>query len=129
MIICGDVLEHLRDPLKALRFLTSYLSERGFFLISVPNIAFISIRLSLLLGKFDYNPDGGILDETHLRFFTRKSLVDLLKRAGLKIIFIRGYNIVRPRFFFLKFLGWLFTTLFSIQFLVKAEKNEKSSYK
>lgn len=122
VIVCGDVLEHLGDPLHVLKNLSQYLSERGFFLISVPNVAFASIRLSLLFGKFDYNPKGGILDESHLRFFTRKSLIDLLEKAGLRIIFVRGYNLVRYRFFFLKILGLLFPTLFSIQFLAKAKR-------
>lgn len=122
VIVCGDILEHLKDPLSVLKNLTRYLSEEGFFLISVPNVAFASIRLSLLFGRFDYNPDGGLLDETHLRFFTHRSLVNLLKKAGLKIVFVRGYNLVRPRFFFLKVLGALFPNLFSIQFLVKAKK-------
>ncbi|MBU3957247.1 class I SAM-dependent methyltransferase [Patescibacteria group bacterium] len=122
VIVCGDILEHLKNPLSVLKNLTRYLSEEGFFLISVPNVAFASIRLSLLFGRFDYNPDGGLLDETHLRFFTYKSLVNLLRKAGLKIVFVRGYNLVRPRFFFLKVLGALFPNLFSIQFLAKARK-------
>ena len=74
VIVCADVLEHPKDPTSVLRFLTSYLSEEGFFLISVPNVVFASVRLALLFGRFDYNPAGGILDENHLRFFTRRGL-------------------------------------------------------
>lgn len=121
-VVCADVLEHLADPSLVLKGLRSKLKEGGFVLISVPNIAFIKQRLELLFGRFDYNPEGGIMDEGHLRFFTCKSLTDLLEKAGFKVTFIRGYNLVRPRFFFLKFLGRLFPTLFSVQFLAKAGK-------
>jgi len=123
VIVCADVLEHLRDPRQVLKNLAPYLSRRGFFLISVPNIAFASVRLALLCGRFNYNPRGGILDETHLRFFTRRSLISLLKGAGLRPISVQGYNLVSSKFFFLKYLGVLFPTLFSIQFLAKAKKN------
>lgn len=122
VIICADVLEHLRYPLQVLKNLLPYLSKEGFFLISVPNVAFASIRFCLFFGKFNYSSEGGILDETHLRFFTRQSLVKLLEKAGFEIVFIRGYNLVRPTFFFLKLLGFLFPTLFSIQFLTKVKK-------
>lgn len=121
-IICADVLEHLVNPSAVLKGLRPKLKEGGFILVSAPNIAFIKQRVELLFGRFDYNPGGGIMDETHLRFFTYKSLADLLEKAGFKIIFIRGYNLVRPRFFFLKILGRLSPTLFSIQFLAKAGK-------
>jgi len=122
IIVCSDVLEHLRNPLEVLKTLSAYLSEEGFFLISIPNISFFTIRLSLLFGRFDYQPQGGILDESHLRFFTRKSFVNLLKKANLEPYYIRGYNLVQRKFFILKVLGLLFPTLFSIQFLIKAKK-------
>jgi 2-polyprenyl-3-methyl-5-hydroxy-6-metoxy-1,4-benzoquinol methylase len=126
VIICADVLEHLREPVEVLKKLSAYLSETGFFLISVPNVAFVTVRLSLLLGKFNYSPQGGILDATHLRFFTRESFIETLKKANLKPFYIRGYNLVQPNFFFLKILGSIFPTLFSIQFLVKAKKVNKN---
>ena len=72
-ILFADVLEHLRDPSAVLRACTPALKESGKIIISVPNVANIIVRLSLLLGRFDYM-DRGILDRTHLRFFTLKSL-------------------------------------------------------
>ncbi len=85
IIILADVLEHLKDPLNVLVKLKSYLKDEWIFLISLPNIAFWRIRLALLLGRFNYSPDGGIMDETHLRFFTFASAKRLINRAGLKI--------------------------------------------
>jgi 2-polyprenyl-3-methyl-5-hydroxy-6-metoxy-1,4-benzoquinol methylase len=122
VIVCSDILEHLKNPARLLKKLECNLSADGFYLISVPNIAFIKIRFDLLMGKFDYNRQGGILDETHLRFYTRKTLVDLLREVGLEVIFVHGYNLVKRRFYFLKILGHLFPTVFAIQFLAKAKK-------
>ncbi len=84
VVVFGDVLEHLRDPLKVLRDARSFLSVGGFVVISIPNIAHGSIRLSLLRGAFDYAPLG-LLDETHLRFFTLRSVRELCLRAGYDI--------------------------------------------
>jgi 2-polyprenyl-3-methyl-5-hydroxy-6-metoxy-1,4-benzoquinol methylase len=83
-ILYGDVLEHLIDPLRVLVELNRCLAPGGFAIISVPNIAHLYIRLLLLLGRFDYI-DRGILDNTHLRFFTARSLRALIADAGLAI--------------------------------------------
>ncbi len=83
-ILFGDVLEHLIDPLRVLVELNRCLAPGGFVIVSVPNIAHLYIRLLLLLGRFDYI-DRGILDHTHLRFFTARSLRALLADAGLAI--------------------------------------------
>jgi 2-polyprenyl-3-methyl-5-hydroxy-6-metoxy-1,4-benzoquinol methylase len=83
-IVYGDVLEHLIDPLRVLVELDRSLAPGGFVIISVPNIAHLYIRLLLLLGRFDYI-DRGILDQTHLRFFTARSLRALIADAGLTI--------------------------------------------
>lgn len=83
-VVYGDVLEHLRDPRAALVALDQTLAPGGTVIVSVPNVAHLWVRLSLLSGRFDY-ADRGILDRTHLRFFTRRSLVELLRSAGLAI--------------------------------------------
>ena len=77
----GDVLEHLKDPKAVLLVAKDLLKKGGFIVLSVPNIAHWSIKLNLLLGKFDYQ-DMGILDDTHLRFFTRSSITHLLESCG-----------------------------------------------
>jgi 2-polyprenyl-3-methyl-5-hydroxy-6-metoxy-1,4-benzoquinol methylase len=81
-IVAADVLEHLKDPLGALKRLRNFLTPDGAFVISVPNVAHGSVRLSLLSGHFEYR-DIGLLDSTHLRFFTRETLEELLDEAEL----------------------------------------------
>ncbi len=80
--VLGDVLEHLADPEAALARVVAQLRPGGRVLVSVPNIAFVQVRLALAAGRFAY-ADRGILDATHLRFFTRRTLVELLRRQGL----------------------------------------------
>lgn len=77
----GDVIEHLKDPRRILLQMQEALSPGGFVIVSVPNVAHITVRLKLLAGDFDYT-DIGILDETHLKYFTRKSITSLLETCG-----------------------------------------------
>ncbi|TAM45918.1 MAG: glycosyltransferase [Gammaproteobacteria bacterium] len=84
-IVCADVLEHLRDPGKVLSQLPSLLAENGRTLLSIPNIGHAGIIASLIKGEFPYRPDG-LLDVTHLRFFTRKSLFGLLREHGFSVL-------------------------------------------
>jgi 2-polyprenyl-3-methyl-5-hydroxy-6-metoxy-1,4-benzoquinol methylase len=86
LVLCLDVLEHLVDPDKVLRRLVSTMADGGTLIISLPNVAHVRVSLPLLLlGRFDYR-DAGILDRTHLRFFTKESALRLAERAGLDII-------------------------------------------
>jgi 2-polyprenyl-3-methyl-5-hydroxy-6-metoxy-1,4-benzoquinol methylase len=84
VIVYGDVLEHLVDPLRVLVELDRGLGPGGIVIISVPNIAHLWIRLLLLVGRFDYL-DRGILDHSHLRFFTERSMRAMLADAGLSV--------------------------------------------
>jgi 2-polyprenyl-3-methyl-5-hydroxy-6-metoxy-1,4-benzoquinol methylase len=84
IIICADVLEHLRDPWTVLAWLRTLLAPGGRAVISVPNIAHWTGRRALLRGRFDYT-DYGLLDRTHLRFFTRASAAELARRAGFAV--------------------------------------------
>jgi len=83
-IVYGDVLEHLSDPLGTLVALDRALAPDGRIVASVPNVAHLWVRLQLLAGRFEY-ADRGILDRTHLRFFTRRTFVALLAEAGLDV--------------------------------------------
>jgi len=83
-ILLADVLEHLVDPKSLLIKSQPLLASNGSIIISVPNIAHWKIRLKLLFGRFEYEKMG-ILDETHLRFFTLKSILRLVKNAGYDI--------------------------------------------
>jgi len=87
-VIFADCLEHLRDPLEALRRILPLLKDGGTVLISVPNVAHLYVRLSLLFGRWDY-AERGILDETHLRFFTRTTILGLIKEAGISLRGVR----------------------------------------
>jgi 2-polyprenyl-3-methyl-5-hydroxy-6-metoxy-1,4-benzoquinol methylase len=83
-----DVLEHLERPIDALRRVRSVLQPGGYVLVSVPNVGFWPIVRDLLIGRFDYLPVG-ILCNTHLRFFTERSLLALLNEAGFAIVQVR----------------------------------------
>src|SRR4051794_31713662 len=80
-ILFADVLEHLRDPAALLRRVRPLVAEGGAVTASIPNIAHASVRLSLLGGSFRYR-EQGLLDETHLRFFTREGVEDLFESSG-----------------------------------------------
>ncbi|MEM7716783.1 MAG: class I SAM-dependent methyltransferase, partial [Cyanobacteria bacterium P01_A01_bin.68] len=79
--VFGDILEHLRNPWKILEATRNLLQPQGYVIASIPNIAHGAIRLALLQGKFEYKPLG-ILDNTHLRFFTRKTVEQLFEDSG-----------------------------------------------
>lgn len=92
-IICADVLEHLRNPKDALKRFIPFLKDDGCFLISLPNVRHYGVIMMLALeGRFDYAADG-ILDSTHLRFFTRDNAKEMIESAGLQVLDIRrNYN-------------------------------------
>lgn len=83
-IVLFDILEHLSDPLSSLKQISGSLNEGGRVFICLPNIANWVIRLKLLFGNFNYS-DKGLLDRTHLRFFTFRAAKELIRASGLKI--------------------------------------------
>jgi len=95
VLLFGDVLEHLRDPLAALLQAKSVLARDGFVVISVPNVAHGDVRIALLNGEFNYTPTG-LLDSTHAHLFTYKSMLELLHRAGLSPVEV--HRVRRPMF-------------------------------
>jgi 2-polyprenyl-3-methyl-5-hydroxy-6-metoxy-1,4-benzoquinol methylase len=124
-VLCADVIEHLRAPEALLRCLRPLLAPNGRLVISTPNIANWSMRLLHLAGRWDYQ-DRGIMDKTHLRFFTRRTLEALIETAGYQVVhldvtvplpvlrrepFNRGAHT----------LGLLFKGLLAYQFVVVAE--------
>lgn len=84
VIVCADVLEHLKNPAVVLEQCKTLLSPEGRLLISVPNAAYAGLIAELMHGQFRYR-DEGLLDKTHLRFFTRSSLLDFLEQAGWQV--------------------------------------------
>jgi SAM-dependent methyltransferase len=84
-ILFADVLEHLRDPAAVLREFLPALKNSGKLIVSVPNVANWVIRLSLFFGHFD-PADRGILDKTHLHFFTLRTLTKMMGEASCRIL-------------------------------------------
>jgi len=113
VMVFGDVLEHLKNPLAVLRQLAASLKEDGAAIISLPNVANIYVRLSLLLGRFDYQ-DRGILDRTHLHFFTRKSFRQFLTAAGLEPEELTATPIPLPLVVPKRYQGGMFAALHAI---------------
>jgi O-antigen biosynthesis protein len=83
-VLFADVLEHLKQPSTLLRRIRPFLADDAVIVASLPNVAHGSLRLALLGGEFRYR-ETGLLDETHLRFFTRASIQDLFEEAGYLI--------------------------------------------
>jgi SAM-dependent methyltransferase/GT2 family glycosyltransferase len=88
-IITADVLEHLREPEEALKNLLPYLKKGGNVLCSVPNIQHVAIINNLMKGRFEYT-DSGILDRSHIRFFTMHSIREMFANVGLSIEILQG---------------------------------------
>ncbi len=91
-IVIADVLEHLRDAPALLQAIRRALAPGGRVFISVPNIANITVRIGLLFGVFEYR-DRGILDNTHLRFYTLRTIRREVEAAGFRILETRGSSV------------------------------------
>lgn len=92
VITFGDVLEHIAEPNSVLDKCHGLLADGGAIVASVPNAAHISVRAMLLEGKWQYS-ELGILDKTHLRFFTRNTIQDLFVDTGYAVIDIMATHI------------------------------------
>lgn len=89
VILFADVLEHLVDPASLIEKVKKSLGPDGIIIASIPNVAHWTVRVKLLFGVFDYKPTG-IMDATHLRWFTRKGTRTLFEVAGYDIISFDG---------------------------------------
>jgi 2-polyprenyl-3-methyl-5-hydroxy-6-metoxy-1,4-benzoquinol methylase len=85
VVICADVIEHLRDPERGLRLVRRYLASNGRLILSVPNVANFSVRFPLALGRFEYR-QSGILDRTHTRLFTFRTATELVESCDLVVL-------------------------------------------
>lgn len=96
-LVYGDLLEHLRDPWAVVKAHASHLGDDGLMLACIPNVQHFSILQDLLHGRWTY-ADSGLLDRTHLRFFTLDSMVAMFREAGLSVVdaFPRVFD--RPAF-------------------------------
>lgn len=121
MILCLDVLEHLINPWQTIRKLDPLLKHGGQLIISVPNIRNYHVLTDLAFrGKFSYS-ESGILDRTHLRFFTRATAIELAEFAGAKVTTVIGTDTNRWQKRLLRGLG--LGDLITKQFLLTARKS------
>ena len=108
IVLAADVLEHLKDAEKILASLKSVVSQQGYLVVSIPNVANLYVRINLMFGRFPYHTKG-ILDRTHLRFYTGKSAARALRKTGWVIeqtlVTQIPFAIVFP---FLQKRGWRF---------------------
>lgn len=134
VIVFSDVIEHVAAPSQILELATKALSKDGVILASVPNVAHWTVRLRLLFGRFDYTSIG-IMDATHLRWFTRKSLRRLFEACDLQVTDITmtpgawmpeyakfPFRLLpgRVRSWAIRHLTDMFPTLFGCQIVVRA---------
>lgn len=119
VVLASAIIEHLKDPAAAIRLWRRFLKNRGKLIITTSNIAHFSQRLELLRGKFEYK-DYGILDNTHLRFFTTDTFRKLFEDSGYEIEYFSidpvGGGLPRIS----KILSKLFPNVFAYQMLIMA---------
>ncbi len=124
-ILLGDVLEHLKNPWKALVNLTQFLKKGGFVIASIPNVRYWKVVKNLVFkGEWKYISDG-VLDDTHLRFFTKKSILELISSANLKVRVICPATELQPPNLCKKLnhlTFGLFEGFLTISYMVKAQK-------
>ena len=125
VVLCGDLIEHLREPGVFLERVRPAIRTGGRVVLSTPNVANWSVRMSLLAGRWRYT-DRGILDRTHAHLFTRTTLVETLESAGYCIQEL-DYTVPVPRIGtptverVAHAVGRARPTLFAYQFVVAAE--------
>jgi len=107
-IVCNDVLEHLIDPYTVINRLRPKLKKDGIMISSIPNIRYFRNLFDFFFNKnWDYT-DSGIMDKTHLRFFTYKSIRKMFESNGYEVIKMEGINptkSVRPLIWNIFLLG------------------------
>lgn len=124
-ILCLDVLEHLRDPWAMVDRLSARLKPGGVMIASLPNLRHYKVSLPLVFrGKFRYDPQGGIMDATHLRFFVRETAIELLSRKPLVVeqVMTTGIKKGKSKWLINKLLGGALTDLYALQFLIRARR-------
>ena len=137
-IVFGDVLEHLRDPWAVLKSLTRCLADDGVVLACIPNIGHWTVIDGLMRGQFQYT-ESGLLDRTHLRFFTASSMLESFRSAALAPTKIRGREFVVDKEGFERFSStmqnWFAASgeqealikrrLLSLQYVIRAKKSHE----
>lgn len=131
LVICNDILEHLENPYGFLARLRNKMKPGSYVVASIPNVRYWKNLVRLIVLK-DWNyGDEGILDRTHLRFFTKKTMVSLFEENGFRIETIRGINRESGKWAFVRFLIPLLTLgsqtdAIYLQFAIRARDIEMS---
>jgi 2-polyprenyl-3-methyl-5-hydroxy-6-metoxy-1,4-benzoquinol methylase len=127
-VVCADVLEHLVDPWKTLERLKAYLRPGGYVVSSIPNIQHWREVVNLLGGSWEYTKEG-IMDSTHLRFFTRKSIVNFFERSEFNVELLRSH-VPTPRGRFLNSItGTLLEPFLTFQYHIVAKDHRTAARK
>lgn len=124
LILLLDVLEHLRDPWNVLKSLVEdNLVKGGVVITSIPNARNHKLLVNLIRGDFDYSATG-ILDRTHLRFFTKNSMLKMIKDANLEVIQYHPTNLdgSSRSSIINKITFGVLEELFAVQYIVKSKK-------
>lgn len=118
LVLCLDVLEHLRDPWTVTKRLAALVRPGGYFITSIPNVQHFSMVLRVLFGRWRYQQTGP-MDSTHLRFFCRSTAIEMLQNAGLRIDMIKPALPKYERLANVCTLG-LLRRFLTLQFLIRA---------
>lgn len=134
VIIATDVLEHLVDPWGVVKNLSKFLKPDGLFLASIPNVAHWNTAFKLFFrGRWDYQQEG-LLDRTHLRFFTESTARSLFEDCGFiveKVAYTKNYpgDTRAMRWYAQKYLRHIIPTrLVNFQFLIRARRPAESEF-
>lgn len=126
-ITFNDVLEHLENPSLALILCIKLLNDEGSLVASIPNVMFFPVMYNLIKNEEWKYEDSGVLDKTHLRFFTKKSIIRLFEESGYEIIKIEGINVkIHDKYRLYKTLNFLLFNKLKdwkyMQFIIVAKK-------
>lgn len=124
VVICGDILEHLKDPFKIVERARHWLKDSGRLVCCVPNVRYWRVWSDLVFrGKWEYKSEG-IMDQTHLRFYTRRSFKALLKNASFVVQDEEMRIALGPKQLAVNRVTWgIFEEFLGIQMLFTARKN------
>lgn len=120
LIILGDIIEHLFQPELTLKKVIKLLNPKGFILITTPNFLYWGNRISIFLGRFKYSQKG-MFDESHIRFYSYQSLLELINNSGLNVT---NQNHLSAGLYS-QCLVKLFPSMFAYHFIVLAQKNKQ----
>ncbi|HZE83213.1 MAG TPA: class I SAM-dependent methyltransferase [Puia sp.] len=130
VIVCADVLEHLIDPWAAVDKIATHLKKDGLMIVSMPNLReWKTIGKVIFRGEFNYRAEGGIMDKTHLRFFCRKNIAQLLTTRTLSPVYSKPNFMLKEipeakgRRLFNLLTFRLFEGFLTVQYLFIAKKN------